>query len=281
MSQRRSAALLSLRLVGQNVALTLVCLLFLVPVIHMISTSLKGDMESYANAGLIPWTIDVAKYATVWQQTNVPLLGFNSLVVTTATTLLVLFVGSLAAYAFSRLRFFGRGPLLVVFLAGLMLPGAAVIVPLYQMNRTLGTMNTYPALIGPYVAFGLPFAILLLRNYFDTLPREIEESARIDGASTFAVYWRILLPLTRPVLATVAIFQALAAWNEFLLALLFMTKAHVRTLPLAAVVFTSLYQTRYEHMFALLVMMTIPVVALYLVMQRHFIGGLTAGAVKF
>jgi raffinose/stachyose/melibiose transport system permease protein len=177
--------------------------------------------------------------------------------------------------------FLARDPLFFLFLIGLMVPGAALIVPLYQLNVRFGLMNSYPSVIGPYVALGLPFSILLLRTWFRQLPRELEEAALVDGATRWTIYWRIFLPLSGPALTTVGIFEALAAWNDFLLPLLFFTDGSMRTLPLGIITFeTTGILARTEHQFALLVLMSLPVVALFLFLQRQFISGLTAGAVK-
>ena len=277
MSRRTSELLRSL---ATNLVLGVVAFLYLVPMLYLVSTAIKAPGESYVNPGLIPHSVDVTKFPQVWRRVDIVRLTSNSTLITLATVALVLFLGSLAGYAFSRLRFFAKNVYMIIFLAGMMIPFAGVVVPLFQMNKALGTKDTYLGVIGPYVAYGLPFAILFLRSYFDTIPRAIEESALIDGASRFTIFWRILLPLTKPALATVAIFQALASWNEFLIALLVLTKPHLRTLPLGSLLFQSQYTNEFENMFALLLMIAIPPVVLFLAMQRQFIAGLTGGAVK-
>ena len=269
-----------LRSLATNLVLGVVAFFYLVPMLYLVSTAIKAPGESYVNPGLIPHSVDFTKFAEVWRRVDIIRLTANSTLITLATVVLVLFLGSLAGYAFSRLRFFAKNVYMIIILAGMMIPFAGVIVPLFQMNKALGTKDTYLGVIGPYVAYGLPFAILFLRSYFDTIPRAIEESALIDGASRFTIFWRILLPLTKPALATVAIFQALASWNEFLIALLVLTKPHLRTLPLGSLLFQSQYTNEFENMFALLLMIAIPPVVLFLAMQRQFIAGLTGGAVK-
>ena len=174
----------------------------------------------------------MSNFGVVWEIANVPLLAFNSLVVTAASVLIILFLASLAAYGFARLNFVLKEPLYLLFLAGLMLQAAAIMVPLYQVNVAFGILDTYNALIGPYVALGLPFAILILRGFFAALPQELEDAALIDGASRFTIYWRIMLPLTRPALATVAIFTGLGTWNDFLLPMLMTSNSDLRTMPL-------------------------------------------------
>ena len=270
----------TIRSILLNLILATVAFMFLLPMLYLVSTAVKQPGETNSNPGLIPHSFDLTKFPVVWRQAGVLRLGLNSLIITVSTVFLVLFLGSLAGYAFSRLRFYGKNALMLLFLLSMMVPFAGVIVPLFQLNKAIGAINTYGAVVGPYVAFGLPFCILFLRTYFDTLPRELEESARIDGASTFLVYLRILLPLTRPALATVGIFQALGTWNEFLLALLFLTKAELRTLPTGSVYFQAMYQTRFEEMCALLLTITLPVVILFVALQKQFVAGLTAGAVK-
>jgi len=270
-----------LQSIAVNGVLSAVCLLVLMPILLMVSTSIKAPGETQANRGLIPRQIELGKFGEVWQMVNVPQLALNSIIITAATVILVLLLGSMAAYAFARMDFFARTPLYFAFLIGLMIPTAALIVPLHQLNVRFGLMNTHAGVIGPYVALGLPFCILLLRSYFRSLPRELEEAALIDGASRFTIYWSIFLPLSKPALTTVGIFEALASWNDFLLPLLFLTQNEMRTLPLGTILFTtSVVLTRYEHQFALLVMMTIPVIVVLLFLQRHFVSGLTAGAVK-
>jgi multiple sugar transport system permease protein/raffinose/stachyose/melibiose transport system permease protein len=162
-----------------------------------------------------------------------------------------------------------------------MLQSAAIMVPLYQVNVKLRLLNTHFAMIGPYVALGLPFAVLILRGFFEELPKALEDAALIDGASRFTIYWQILLPLTRPALITVGIFQGLASWNDFLLPMLFTSTSDMRTLPLGLLTFIqNNVVLRQEHRFALIVMMILPIVILFLLLQRQFIAGLTAGAVK-
>jgi ABC-type glycerol-3-phosphate transport system permease component len=143
-------------------------------------------------------------------------------------------------------------------------------------------VNTYGAVIGPYIALGVPFAILLMKYYFDTIPKEIEDSALIDGANRLQIWWMIILPLTRPILGSLAIFKAMGTWNEFLLAMLFLTKPAMKTLPLAIIQYTGdqMRIGQMESLFALMIMMTAPVMIFFLIMQRQFIQGLTAGAVK-
>ncbi len=263
-----------------NLILIIISFVMIIPWLVALSTSLKAPGETLTNPGIIPQQIDIAKFVDVFWRANVPLLAMNSIIVTGTTVICVLFLASLAAYGFARLDFILKEGLFFLLLTGLMLQSAALMVPLYQVNHTLGLLNTRLALIGPYVALGLPFAVLILRGFFEGLPKEIEEAAIVDGASRFTIYWRILLPLTRPALATVGVFIGLASWNDFLLPMLFLTKNELATLPTGLLIFQFDNIVRQEHRFALIVMMMLPVVAVFLMLQRQFMLGLTAGAVK-
>ena len=265
----------------QHIMLSFLALLMIYPWLIAISTSLKAPGESMQNLGLIPRNIDLGKFVDVFIAVNVPRLAFNSLVVTGGTVILVLFLASLAAYAFARLDFIFKEVIFFGLLCGLMLQTAAIMVPLYQENVALHLLNNYFAMIGPYVALALPFAILILRGFFEGLPQELVDAAVVDGASEFVVYWRVLLPLTRPAMITVGIFVGLAAWNDFLLPMLFTTTTSMATLPLGLITFVQNDLTQQtESRFALIVMMMLPAVVLFIALQRQFIQGLAAGAVK-
>ncbi|MBX3028891.1 MAG: carbohydrate ABC transporter permease [Chloroflexi bacterium] len=267
--------------VALNGVLMLICVVMLYPWLLAIATALKGQGEAGRNPGLIPERIDLGKFVDVFWQVDFPRLAFNSIVITGTTVFLVLLLASLAAYAFARLDFIGKEPLFLFLLLGLMLQATALMIPLFQVNLTLGLLNTHLALIGPYVALGLPFSILILRGFFQALPRELDEAALIDGASPFRIYRQVLLPLTRPALATVGIFVGLSSWNDFLLPMLMTQTTDMRTLPMGLITFVqSGLVTEQENKFAMIVMMTIPVVVAFLLLQRQFLAGMTAGAVK-
>lgn len=270
MPTRPSKLLTSL---GLHSALATISFLFLLPIIVIIRNSFVSYRELRDNPLLIPTSLDFRGYLHAWDRANIPVAALNTIVITGTTVLMVLLLGSMAAFAFSRLRFPGQSQVFLFFMVALMLPSATLMVPLFRLNLSLGTHNTYFAVIGPYIALGLPLAILLLKYYFDTLPRALEDSARVDGASAFTIYRHIMLPLARPVLAAVAIFQFLATWNEFVLAGLFLTKRHVYTLTVTAMIHRS-------SALALIVIITFPVAVFFLLMQRQFISGLTAVALK-
>jgi ABC-type glycerol-3-phosphate transport system permease component len=264
-----------------NVVLGALSLVMLYPWLLAISTAIKAPGEANRNPGLVPESIDLAKFIEVFREVDIPRLAFNSVVITGTTVVIVLLVASLAAYAFARLDFLLRDALFLFLLIGLMLQATALMIPLYQVNLALGLLDTHFAIIGPYVALSLPFSVLILRGFFQSLPRELEEAALMDGASRLRIYWQIMLPLTRPALATVGIFVGLASWNDFLLPMLMTQSTGMRTLPLGLIHFVqSGLIAQEEHRFAFIVMMTLPVVVIFVLLQREFIRGLTAGAVK-
>ncbi len=266
-----------------HAVLLFVSFIMVFPWLIAFSTGLKAPGESALNRGLIPWEISLANFPEAWRIANVPVLAFNSFVVTAASVVLILFLASLAAYGFARLNFVLKEPFYMLFLAGLMLQAAAIMVPLYQVNVTFKLLDTHFALVGPYVALGLPFAILILRGFFEGLPDEIEDAALIDGATRFTIYWRIMLPLTRPALATVAIFTGLGTWNDFLLPMLMTSRPGLRTMPLGLILFElegAIGMVLHEYRFALIIMMTVPIIIVFLLLQRQFMSGLTAGAIK-
>lgn len=253
---------------------------FATPLVLTVFTSLKSQAEVYQTLSPIPVHPQWGNYIGIWQETALLTFFRNSVIVTLASVTIVLFLASLGAYAFARLNFFGKNALYYLVLSALLLPIHTIIIPLFRMTKQLGLLNNYLGLIGPYSTFGIPLILFILRNYFETIPKEIEDAARIEGCSSFGIYWRIILPLSKPALATVIIWQFMASWNEFLLALLCMTKPLLKTLPLAPLAFYGQYHVIWGKMFAALITISIPVLIVYLSMQKYFVKGLTAGALK-
>jgi len=206
----------------------------------------------------------------------------NSLIVVVAAGAFTVAASATAAYAFARIRFRGKEPLFLFFLAGMMVPVHVTLIPLNRLMSAgaLNIKDTYPALIGPYAGFALPLSILVLRRAFEGVPVELENAARIDGCSTWGVFWRVALPLVRPALATVIIFNFLTMWNEFAFALTLISNTAMRTLPLALWQFKGERGMYVGQTCAALCVSVVPVLLVYALAQRHIIRGLTAGAVK-
>lgn len=264
----------------KHLALIVFSLIVIIPILLMITTSLKSQGDSFTSVSIFPTSFHIENYYKIWTETKLGRMILNSLVVTSVSTGMLVVLATLAGFGFARTRFRGKGVVYIIILLGLMLPGASLIVALYRIIAKVNLMNNYFALIGPYTALGLPFAIMNIRNYFLTIPFELDEAAILDGASPFWVYYRVCLPLAKPAVATVIIFQAMFSWNEMLFALLFMTKDNMRTAPLAWLTYQMRYGLQMEKAFAVLATISIPVLLLYLILQRQFIKGLTAGAVK-
>jgi raffinose/stachyose/melibiose transport system permease protein len=252
-----------------KVALTImlaVTVLWMLPLYRLVTVSLSdGGLQNYVE---------------VVQQEGIFRYLLNSAIVTACTVILVLLFASIGAFAFSKLRFRGRNVVYAVLLAGLMIPVAAILVPLSQVQQLLGLYNTYPGLILPYTALALPFALVLLRGAYDALPDQLLEAAVVDGAGTFRAFYRVLLPLTTPTLVMVGIWTFLNSWNEFLLALLFMSAPDMRTVTVVPASFQLAFFVDVPMIFAALVIIQLPVVLLYAALQGAFQRGLTAGAIK-
>jgi raffinose/stachyose/melibiose transport system permease protein len=228
----------------------------------------------------LPTEVLFTNYLTAWAQGELGRALVNSVIVTTSAVTIIVVTGALAAYPLARMRFAGRSAFLMLFTAGLIVAHEIVLIPLFSMFSHLGLLNTLWTVILTNAAFGLPLTIFLFWQFFRDIPLELEEAARIDGCNSFSLLWRILLPLSKPVVGSVIILEGLFTWNEYLFALTFLRETGVKTLPVQLQVFFSAHATNWALLFAALVMATLPIIILYLAMQRSFVKGLTAGAVK-
>jgi len=203
----------------------------------------------------------------------------NSVIVTVPSVLGVLAVSSLAAFSFARFRFKGDNALFLFFLLGIMVPPQAIVIPAFQIVSTLGLISNFLSLIFTYLSW-CPVGIFILRSFFRSIPQEIMDAARIDGCSSFGTYWRIALPLSKPALATVAIFYFVWVWNDFLYPLLYLQKDTMSTIPMGLMLFAGRYQVDWGMQTAALSIATFAPITFYLIFQDKFVKGLTAGAVK-
>jgi multiple sugar transport system permease protein len=261
--------------------MSLVAFIVLTPFLWMFSTSLKPlpEVNKYPpewttpNMSLKPYT-DMFDFLPFGQYT------INSLIVAITATFLTLLIGSLAGFAFSRFNFKGKDIFLLIFLLSQMLPGASVIIPLFQLIRKAGLYDTYIGLILTHTAVLLPFVIWLLYGFFKTIPKEIEDAALIDGCSQLEAMRKVLLPLALPGLGATALFAFLGSWNEFFFALILTTSDTVRTIPVGIGLFVGEYRDVWNQMSAAAVFFSIPPLLLFLLMQKTFVKGLSAGALK-
>jgi raffinose/stachyose/melibiose transport system permease protein len=254
--------------------------LSLAPGLYMLSLSFMDNPQLFAGR-LVPWPLHPENYPRAWVASNIGRLYWNSIYVSTVSMVVTVAISALAGYGLGRVRFGGRGLVYGIVLVGLTIPLQIALIPLFINLRTLGLINTPLALIGPYTGFGLAFGTYIMKGFFEGLPRELEEAARLDGAGEFRIFAQVMLPLTRPALATVAIFVFLQNWNEFLFALTFITEGRMRTLPTGIyALLSSEFYGNYPILAASLVLFSVPVLALYFMFQQQFIEGLTAGAVK-
>ena len=261
-------------------ALALLALLFFIPLIWMVLSSFKTNSEIFTTPFSLPTQVDFTQWAVAWDVGNISRYALNSVIVTTVSVLAILGLSSAAAFAFSRYRFRGAGLMLGLLSLGLILPLQSYFIAQSTMFTRLELTDTYWALIVPYTAMGLPLATYLLKVYLDALPEELFEAARIDGAGDFRIYTVLALPLLKPGLATVAVFSALSCWNEFLLALLYIQDDSLKTIPTGLLAFSSRYVTDYSLLFSALSIITLPMIAVYVVFNRQITEGITAGSLK-
>jgi raffinose/stachyose/melibiose transport system permease protein len=254
--------------------------LSLAPGLYMVALSFMDNPQLFSGR-VVPWPPHPENYPRAWVASNIGRLYWNSIYVSTVSMVVTVGISALAGYGLGRIRFAGRGVVYGIVLVGLTIPLQIALIPLFINLRMLGLINTPLALIGPYTAFGLAFGTYIMKGFFQGLPRELEDAARLDGAGEFSIFLWVMLPLTRPALATVAIFIFLQNWNEFLFALTFITEGRMRTLPTGIyALLSSEFYGNYPILAASLVLFSVPVLVLYFLFQRQFIEGLTAGAVK-
>jgi multiple sugar transport system permease protein len=251
------------------------------PFFWMVSISLKPESEIFSkHVEFMPRHPTLENYVSIFQFIPYPQFFMNSVLVAVVTTAISTVVSVLAAYAFSRYRFFGRSLIAFLILATQMFPLVTGIIPLYLVFSKLGLINTYWALFIAYVAFTIPFCTWMLKGFFDNIPRDIEEAAVIDGCSRLQVLRIIVLPISVPAILATGVFCFILSWNEFLYATVFTTSNSVRTLPAALGQMVGQGYTQWGGLNAAGVMTTLPVVICFVLFQRYLVSGLTAGALK-
>lgn len=282
MSRRRTPATGIRRwLNAVNLGGLLIALLATLPLYWMVAASLKSPTEiSRFPPTAVPHAPDLHNYIDAFQRNGIGRYLLNSVITASASTVLVLTLAFLAGYALARLGLRGSAPIMTVLLMLSVFPPIAMVVPLFLMERQFDLLNSYAGLIIPYVALNLPFAIWILRNYLTGIPRELEESATVDGAGPLRTALTVILPLARPGLFTAGVFAFTATWAEFLLALTFNGDPAHRTVPVGIALFTSQFMVPYGVIFAGATVATVPIAVLVLIFRRSIVSGMTTGAVK-
>ena len=255
--------------------------LFLIPFVWMVSSSLQTEAEiASSTTRWIPETFHWENYANVFEA--MPLWTYlqNSVFVTSLFILGTLLSASLVAYAFSVLRWPGRDAVFILVLATMMLPMQVTMIPIFVLYKNIGWLNTFKPLIVPAFFGGGAFNIFLLRQFFLTIPRELFDSARIDGCTEFQIYWRIVLPLAKPALATVGIMTFLFTWNDFLGPLIYLSDKMKSTMALGIVMFVGQHKTEWALLMVASVLMMLPVILLFFFFQRYFIRGFMMSGIK-
>jgi raffinose/stachyose/melibiose transport system permease protein len=249
------------------------------PLFWMVINSFKTTAAIFNDSWGLPKEWLFSNYTTAWEQ-GVSSYFMNSLIITGGTCLLTVLVSALCAYGLTRFQIKGGKFLLLFVSAGLMFSPQSSLIPLYELVQKLGIFDTYWALILTFTAYRIPLTVLLIRSFFLSIPKELEESAYLDGANSFKVFTKIFLPMSRPILFTGVILTAYYAWNEFLFSILFIQTEDVKPITSGLLVFKGALSTNWGVLMAGLVISAVPLIAIFLMMQKYFVRGLAEGSVK-
>jgi raffinose/stachyose/melibiose transport system permease protein len=265
----------------ERVILLLIAGIQIYPLIWLIMFSLKSNQEIFGKNPLgFPEKLLWGNYARALLDGNIGRYFINSVIVTAAAVIITSLLAAMASYAIARMQWKFSQTMLVIFLLGLMIPMHSTLLPLFIFLKKTQMYNTYAALILPYIGFSLPMAIFVLVGFFGTLPRELEESACLDGANIYQTFASIMLPLVKPAVATISIFTYLACWNELMFATTFVSQQEYKTLTVGIMGMVGQYATRWGELGAGLVIATIPTVVIYISMSKQVQKSFTAGALK-
>jgi raffinose/stachyose/melibiose transport system permease protein len=263
------------------VSLSVLALLWLSPFVTILLSAVRSQADLFTR-GVFSWPSEFLwqNFLDAWETGDFSIYFKNSLLLILIKVPLGILFAALAAYPLAKLRFALSMPIFMFFLLGLAVPVQVTLQPLLVMMQQLGIANSIWALIPPYIAFGLPFQIFVMRGFFRLIPGELVEAARLDGASELTIFRKIMLPLSVPALATLFIIDSLATWNEFLIALVLISAKESRTVPVGLLQFQGEFSTQYTLLMAGIVISILPVVFIFIFLQRYFVAGLTRGALK-
>jgi multiple sugar transport system permease protein/raffinose/stachyose/melibiose transport system permease protein len=256
----------------------------LFPIIWLFYTSFKPTQSILENIWSFPKSLYFGNYAYIWLPggVQVSIVDFykNSIIVAAASLLILAIVPTIAAYSISKIKFPGRNLITLFMIALFAIPAHSIVLPLFYFFDDLNLLNNYFGLIFPYVALNIPFSIILLQSFFREFPDELLEAARIDGCSEIRIFFNVVFPIARGAVSTVLIVALINVWNEFLIALVIMSKHTMKTLPPGIALYQGQYTTEWGNIFAAMASATIPMIILYFLFQRSIIRGMTVGAVK-
>ncbi|MDQ0224368.1 carbohydrate ABC transporter permease [Metabacillus niabensis] len=258
----------------------ILALIFLVPFYFVFINSVKSFSEILLDAAAWPKEILFSNYAKVWEIISFEHAFFNSLIITVISIAGIVVISSMAAWKMVRTPGKVSKFLFVFFVSAMVIPFQTVMIPLMKLGGMMGIMNSIPGIVIMYFGFGVSLSLFLFHGFVKTIPQEIEESARVDGCSQFGVFWRIVFPLLKPITVTVIILNTLWIWNDYLLPLLVLQDAELRTIPLATSSFFAQYTKQWDMGLAALVLGIAPIIVFFLFLQKHIIKGIAAGSIK-
>ncbi len=262
------------------VFLIVVAVVYIAPLLWLFMVSFKTNAEIFSDPFALPESLYLDNYTFAWTAGKLGIATLNSFIVCGVTLILSMLIGSMAAFAIGRMRFKLAKPCMIFFLIGMMIPVHCVMIPLFTRFARLGLSNSLVGIIIPYLTFSLPTTIFIMTGFFQSMPNELMESACIDGASIFEIFFKIALPLSRTGLFVTGLMTFVANWNELLLAMVFISDDAKKTLPVSLSKFVGSYNTNYSQMFAAIIIAVIPTIIVYCIFSNQIVDGLTAGAVK-
>lgn len=279
-SKSRRFRKISFSSVAKYAVLIFFALIVIAPMLWVLFTSLKTTREIAMSPFGLPTTPRWENYSEAWTVGRFSKYFLNSVIVAVPIVVGSVSLSCLAGYGFARFKFPGGSVIFYVFLLGLMVPFQSIMIPLFYILRDINLLSTYWAMILPMIALGLPFGIFFMRAFFLGLPLELDDAAQIDGCNEFDVFWRVMLPLAGPAISTLTVLQFISAWNAFLVPLIYMQREELRPLVLGLMFFQTRYTQNIPLTMAGTTIAMLPVILVYLALQRRFIQGLTAGAIK-
>lgn len=250
------------------------------PMLWLLLSSFKSNEELFNNTWGLPAHLDIKNYITAVIQGKIGTYFINSVVTSVISVLACVVLGSMVSYAIARMQWRLSKVVLGLFMMGMMIPIYAAIIPLFSIFNRMNMLNTYTSVIVPHVVFGFPMTIFILTGFLGTIPKELEEAAVMDGSSIYQIFWKIILPIAKPSIVTVAVITFIDVWNDLLIPQIFLTSSSKMTLPVGLTEFEGLHTTDYVSTIAAVVITVIPSIVIYTLLHKNIMEGMVAGAVK-